>query len=141
MVHLFLDNATTVTYITHQEGTGSVHLECEITSLLAWVEDNLLTLSVAHVAGKDNVAANFLSQHHLNPGKWTLNTKIFALLVQCWGASIMDLRVSKNGSFLQQEKGVHVRWPGCVSAALAHRGAAVCVFPSWMLIDRMVQRI
>lgn len=56
-------------YINQQGRTSSAILENEAALLLTWVVENLQALSAVHVAGKDNVAANYLSWVCLDTGE------------------------------------------------------------------------
>lgn len=61
-VRVLWDNTSTVAYINSQGGTGSTSLT-EISFHPLKKQSNLLQLGTAHVAGKENLQADFLSRH------------------------------------------------------------------------------
>ncbi|XP_030062722.1 MBT domain-containing protein 1 [Microcaecilia unicolor] len=97
-VRVLSDNASAVAYINRQGGTRCRLLCREAESLLAWAEIHLTAISASHVAGVDNVQADFLSRHTLDPGEWALSDRAFQLIVQRWGLPVLDLFASRLNS-------------------------------------------
>lgn len=125
-----LDNTTRVAYINHKEVQEAL--------LLHWSETNL-ALSGAHVAGKENVQADFLSQHQLDPGEWSLETSVFHSIVQLLGHANYEsdgiCLHCQSGPLLQPLERKEVR-TGHASANLANE-----LFPLRLLIGHLLQRI
>ncbi|XP_041453598.1 uncharacterized protein LOC121406794 [Lytechinus variegatus] len=70
------DNSTVVSYINREGGTRSSTL-CFLTlEILAWCQNNHITLKACHIPGKENYIADFLSRGSYLPSEWQLNLTI-----------------------------------------------------------------
>lgn len=90
--------------------------------VLAWAEDNALSLSAVHLKGEKNAVADFLSRRAQRESDWVLNREIFNLIAMRWGLPDVDLFASKENAkaplfSLKQVGGCP--WGRCPDAELA----------------------
>ena len=76
------DNTTVVSYINFQGGTHSPSLCLLAIELWEWCILRGIYLLAAHIPGKDNLVADFLSRGKFLPSEWTLNPLIFRQICQ-----------------------------------------------------------
>ncbi|XP_029460045.1 uncharacterized protein LOC115092844 isoform X1 [Rhinatrema bivittatum] len=143
-VRILSDNATTVAYINSQGGTRSRLVAAEADQLLAWAERNLQHIAVSHIAGVDNIQADFLSRQQLDPGEWELSEEAMQLLIRRWGVPRLDLMATRANAkaarffSCRREHGAEgvdalvLSWPSNV---------LLYVFPPWPLVGKVLRRI
>lgn len=99
-VLLLTDNTTTKAHINRQGGTRSRSLMLEAETLCHWAESHLLSLTADHIAGTDNVQADWLSRATVDPSEWRLHPSLFAEIVDRLGRPVMDLFASPLNTHL-----------------------------------------
>jgi hypothetical protein len=137
------DNSTVVAYINHQGGTRSAKL-CALTwKLLHWCILHKVTLSAAHLPGKENVTADALSRGWFVPTEWTLHPQVAHSLFRMIDWPHADLFASRTNHQLPvycsrtpdpyawQTDALAIRWDGLLAYA----------FPPFSLISRVLTKI
>ena len=87
-IHLMLDNATSVAYINKCGGTHSTSLSDLALEIIGWCELRHLAVQAFHVAGKDNVIADYHSRFHTDASDWRLDPLVFKKLQSVWEAKV-----------------------------------------------------
>ena len=104
VIQLHIDNATLVAYINHMGGTKSPQLMggtkspqlCALAKTLwDWCIQRGIFLVASHIAGVDNVEADFLSRSVVDRHDWQLNPAVFQKLNTLWGPLEVDLFASR----------------------------------------------
>lgn len=90
-VLILTDNMTTKAHINRQGGTSSKSLMLEARRLGCWAERHLLSISVEHIAGVDNVRAYWLSCTKMDNAERQLLLDIFQVIVELFGQPKIDL--------------------------------------------------
>ena len=126
------DNTTVVAYINHQGGTRSAKL-CALTwKLIHWCILHKVTLSAAHLPGKENVTADALSRGWVVPTEWTLHPQVAHSLFLMIDWPHVDLFASRTNHQLPvycsrthdpyawQTDALAIRWDGLLAYAFPH---------------------
>ncbi|XP_058020134.1 uncharacterized protein LOC131188700 isoform X1 [Ahaetulla prasina] len=93
-VLLLTDNITVKAHINRQGGTRSRGLMAEADRLCRWAERNVISIRAEHIAGIDNVRADWLSRAPLDPAEWRLDPELFKEIVRRFGQPVIDLFAS-----------------------------------------------
>ncbi len=105
-VRLELDNTTAVAYINNMGGKFP-HLHELARKIWFWALENNLWLSATHLAGVENVEADFESRKKGNiDTEWKLNPDVFREIMNVWPYPTIDLFASRLN--FQLEK--YVAW-------------------------------
>ncbi|XP_013926580.1 PREDICTED: cyclin-dependent kinase 12-like [Thamnophis sirtalis] len=63
---------------------------------LSWAEEHLLSIRAEHIAGTDNVTADWLSRSQVDHAEWELHPTHFWELTRRFGAPVVDLFTTTN---------------------------------------------
>ncbi|CAC5371868.1 unnamed protein product [Mytilus coruscus] len=88
------DNITVVQYINKQGGTKSPQSCYKTWELWTLAIQSNITLKAAHIMGKKNIIADYLSRKKILHTEWSLNTQIVQKLFLLWDQPLMDLFAS-----------------------------------------------
>ena len=88
---LWIDNKSVVAYINYMEGTHSSQLANLAIQLWSLALKKGIFLMAKHIAGKDNVSADWMSCAHRDRTDWMLNQEVFQEINQLWGPLKVDL--------------------------------------------------
>ena len=96
-VAVFCDNATAVTYLRKEGGTGSPLLNTLAQEILHWTESLSIRLAPQFLPGSDTVLADALSRPiQLPHTEWSLNMTVFLSLRRLWPVPIDLFATSAN---------------------------------------------
>ena len=87
-VHLMLDNTTSMAYINNCGGTHSSELCSLALDLVRWCEERSILVRAFHIAGKDNVVADYHSRFRTDSSDWMLDHEVFAKIQEIWPSSV-----------------------------------------------------
>ena len=76
-------------------GTKNQTLSRMATQIWSHLIDNNINLTVEHIAGKDNIQADWESRNQKDSSEWKLDPSIFQALCQIWGFPTVDLFASR----------------------------------------------
>jgi predicted lactoylglutathione lyase len=145
-VHLAVkcDNSTAVAYINNLGGIKSEKLNDLSKQIWLWCYERNIFLSAFHIAGKENIQADYLSRISKNGTEWSLNKEVF------WSLSdTFDLQVDLFASSVNKKLEKYVSW-GPDMEALANNAFSfdwstldynIYAFPPFSLIDRILEKI
>ena len=87
-VQILSDNITAIAYINHKGGPSTVLSQL---AMSIWVEaiDNGLSIQCAHIAGRENRAADHWSRT-TDKHNWMLHPRLFAYIDRLWGPHTVD---------------------------------------------------
>lgn len=94
-VRLYMDNSVAVTYISKMGGKIASLNDLTV-SIWKFCMDRNLWLSANHIAGVENIEADFLSRHKNDDLEWMLDRNIFAKVECLFGKCDIDLFASKH---------------------------------------------
>lgn len=83
-------------YLNHQGGTMFRVLIQEALLLRLWVEENLLSLKVEHLAGTSDIAADWLSRQQLCEMEWQLYPEVFLEVTKQMEFLVIDCHKPKH---------------------------------------------
>lgn len=126
-VRVRTDNTTAKAYVNRQGGTRSKRLRAEAMVLMGWAEQNLGSLQAEHLAGSDNIPADWLSRQKLREADWRLSPAVFQEVCQRLGTPILDLFASKQNA---QTRRFFARVPG---QGAEQTDALTCPWPTGLL--------
>ena len=98
VVQILSDNITTVAYISHLGGPAN---DLSQLAQAVWAEALSLnvTLRAKHIAGVDNIHADYLSRI-VSPYEWKLHTEVFNVIDNMWGPHSIDRFASMTSTQL-----------------------------------------
>ena len=101
-IMILCDNTTAVSYITKLGGIKST--SCNKVSKQIWLFciKNKIWLSCSHIAGKQNILADFKSRKFNDQLEWKLNQKCFSKLCAIW--QLLDIDLFESRLNFQVEK-------------------------------------
>ena len=143
-VLVFTDNTTVVAYIKRQGGTHSSSLCAQARSLLIWCRDQRITITVRHVAGKNNVLADSLSRKHTAlPAEWCLNQTVVHQIFLALGQTMVDLFATRLNNRLPLYVAPNVDHSAWAVDALTldWNGLEAYAFPPFILLPKVLQKI
>lgn len=79
------DNIAVKAHVNRQGGTRSKALMEEVRLLCRWAEHNVSSIRAEHIAGVDNVRADWLSRASLDHAEWCLHPALFEEIVCRFG--------------------------------------------------------
>ncbi|XP_044304251.1 uncharacterized protein LOC123032438 [Varanus komodoensis] len=91
VVQVTSDNMATVFYLNKQGGTWSLKLAHLSIQIWEWCIPRGITLLAVHLAGTDNIEADFLSRHMSQSHEWELDRRVRNRLFHRWGPPDIDL--------------------------------------------------
>lgn len=142
-VQLQSDNTATVAYINHQGGLKSRSLYTEFEALWQFVIPHNITLRASHLAGVDNLLADFLSRHRADPTEWALSRKVARRLFSLWGTPQIDLFANTDNHLCPAFCSLHP-----APAAVCHDGLQMSwtgihsyAFPPFALLTKVLAKV
>ena len=109
-----------------------------------WCVEKNIFLSAFHIAGKENIQADYLSRISSNGTEWSLNDQVFMSLLD-----IFDLKLDLFASSVNKKLENYVSW-GPDPDAIANNAFSfdwsildsnIYAFPPFSLIDRILEKI
>lgn len=94
-VRLYMDKSVAVTYISKMGGNIAALNDLTV-SICKFCIDRNLWLSANHIAGVENIEADFLSRHKNDDLEWILDRNVFAKIQCLFGKCDIDLFASKH---------------------------------------------
>ena len=98
-VKLYMDNTVAVTYINKMGGKIE-NLNDLTKNIWIWCMNKNIWLSASHIAGVDNIEADFLSRDKHSDMEWMLNKEVFDKIQGIYGVCDIDLFASKHNKQL-----------------------------------------
>ena len=142
-VRLFVDNTTTVSYISAMGGMKSAVCNDLAQQIWAWCIERDIWLSVCHIPGKLNVDADQASRQFNDRTEWMLDRSIFSKVTNKLFSPKIDLFASRLNTQLPR----FVSWhpdPGAESVDAFMRkwdDSHLYLFPHFSLIGRCLQKV
>lgn len=142
-VKLLTDNSCAVAYLNNMGGSRSVECDRLAKRIWIWCKERQIWLTVAHIAGILNVAADRKSRSFNDSTEWMLNTKIFESISDKFGKPEIDL----FGSRLNYQVKPFVSWhPDPESFAvdaftINWKKWFIYAFPPFSVIQRVLAKI
>ena len=142
-IQILCDNSTAVVYLNKMGGIKSSSCNALVKRIWMWCLENNIWISAAHIPGKRNTYADFLSRNVQSNIEWKLNNAVFCELVKIWGLPQIDLFASRNNA--QVEK--YVSWGPDPSAfaidafSLMWGSYFFYAFPPFSLIGKSLQKV
>ena len=137
------DNVTVTAYINKQGGTHSPRLNDLAAQFWRWCRRNDIVPVASHIAGQDNLIADFLSRGRSLPSEWMLHPQIVSRIVQVMGPLTVDLFASALNHRLPRYCS-RVRDPAAwaIDAFSLNWGTiAGYAFPPIALIPRLLRKV
>lgn len=137
------DNMTTIAYIAHMGGTKSAICNSLAYEIWTWCQGHDIWLSAEHIAGIQNIHADYESRHLDDRLEWALYPEIFDKLCHKFGTPSIDLFASR----INMKLGKFVSWrpePGAYSVnafAMSWENEYVYIFPPFSLILRCLHKV
>ncbi|XP_068136523.1 tyrosine-protein kinase RYK isoform X1 [Hyperolius riggenbachi] len=137
------DNSTVVSYLNRQGGTRSKRLLFLTLEILEIAEHNFLSLTAVHLKGELNVLADQLSRVQTTNTEWSLNQKLFELIVSKWGQPHIDLFANRSNRKCKQFYSLNVMDKPMAIDALAQNWdqSILYAFPPLNLIPIVLQKL
>lgn len=143
-VRLMIDNTTAVCYIREMGGSKSMQCNKIAHDIWEWAMERNIWLSAQHVAGVNNVDADFRSRHFKENHEWMLNPYIFKSIVRSLEFKVeIDLFATR----LNAQVGTYVAWepdPGAWAIdamCLDWSNLRFYAFPPFSLLTRCLQKV
>lgn len=141
-IQVQIDNTTAVAYINNMGGTHSAQCNDITRELLFWCKQRDIWLSSCHIAGKDNVRADYCSRKCSSHTEWMLDTNIFKSLCIKFGKPSIDMFASRSNAQLPQYIS-YLPDPQAVAVDAFHHkwDKYIYLFPPFILINRVLRKI
>ena len=142
-IRILTDNTTAMAYIRNMGGTKSKPCNKITKQIWHWAEINKVWLTVSHIPGNQNILADYKSRKFHDHLEWSLNPKLFNIIVKQWGLPDIDLFASRKNRKLQK----YVSWhpePDCWKVdAFSFKWDKYFfyIFPPFNLICRVARKL
>ena len=95
MIHVKSDNATAVAYLKHFGGSTSDLLNSLSREIWSWCMNRNIWLTVSHLPGSQNIAADYASRHFKDDLEWKLDPNVFGRITKMFLIPDVDLFASR----------------------------------------------
>lgn len=142
-VRLKLDNSTALAYINNLGGIKSPALDSLSRRIWEWCIERNIFVSAQHIPGKMNSRADALSREFCSNLEWSLNMRIFELILKMTFIPEIDLFASK----LNAKCGDYVSWhpdPDAIAVdafSINWTDLKCYAFPPFSLIPQVLKKI
>ncbi|XP_078608493.1 uncharacterized protein LOC144880269 [Branchiostoma floridae x Branchiostoma japonicum] len=147
-VRIKSDNSTVVAYINRRGGTKSSVLADLALNLWSFCVERGLLLSAVHVAGLDNVRADFKSRNFNRLTEWSVSPSVYEIILQICPALRNPRAVDLFASRLNRKLRLYVSWepdPEAVGTDAFtldwNQWEALYAFPPFILVGRVLTKI
>ncbi|XP_052694156.1 uncharacterized protein LOC128172399 isoform X2 [Crassostrea angulata] len=136
------DNSAAVSYINNQGGSVLSLFE-EAKNIWLWCDNKNILISAVHIAGKNNVTADYMSRSFSDSTEWKLNEKVFDELCRIFFYPDMDLFASRLNRQLEN----YISWfpdPFAFTSdafSISWSDFKPYIFPPFSLIGRVLQKL
>uniref|UniRef100_A0AC34FUH3 Reverse transcriptase domain-containing protein n=1 Tax=Panagrolaimus sp. ES5 TaxID=591445 RepID=A0AC34FUH3_9BILA len=136
------DNTTAVAFINRRGGTRSRRLHAVATDIWIWALSRGLHLFATHIAGKDNIDADYESRNFKESCEWELRSEATAIIFKKFGYPSIDLFASRANSKCE----TYFSWnpdPGAAGInafAQNWQGLFGLAFPPFNLVARTIKK-
>ena len=86
-VRVMTDSITAVSYINKKGGCKSMQCNRLACKIWKWCNDRQIYISAAHIPGKDNIEADFLSRNQDSSTEWSLSKTSFEAIIDHFGVA------------------------------------------------------
>ena len=142
-VRIYTDNTTALAYIKHMGGVRSLLCNKLAHDIWLWCEEHYIWITIAHIAGIDNVVADYKSRKFSDNVEWTLSPGIFNKICKIFGTPQVDLFASRLNNKLAN----YVSWnpdPGAFAIdafTIEWTGFSFYAFPPFSCISQTIVKI
>ena len=137
-----IDNITAVTYINNMGGVHSLGCNNLTQQLLLWCKSRKIWISSCHIAGKDNVEADFLSRKINDNIEWTLDHNCFEFICAKLGKPTIDMFASRINTRLPRYISFMPDAEAIAINAFHHKWEEFAyIFPPFNLVPRVLKKI
>ena len=137
------DNSKTVAYINTEGGVLSPAFNCETMHLYKWLVPRNIQLQAVHRPRVDNILADYLSHHVVDPIEMSLDGKLPRHLFKMWGRPQIDLFALASNTHLPLWYSCDYHPEAIAPNALLQQwtGLSLYVFPQFPLLARTLAKI
>jgi len=141
-VQVQIDNTTAVAYVNNMGGTHSQMCNTCTKDLLLWCKERSIWLTSCHIAGVDNVEADYYSRKKNDQTEWMLDKNVFQELCMVFGYPEIDLFASRTNWQLEKYMSFVPDANAFAIDSFAHKwDTYVYIFPPFNMIPRILKKI
>ena len=142
-IKLMLDNMTAVSYVNKMGGTHSLPCNSAARDIWLWAKERNLWLSADHIAGDDNVVADFKSRHFSDNTEWQLSPLLFTKVADTFFCPECDLFASSSNNQVSKFASWYPDTGSWVVNAfsISWRDLYIYAFPPFSIIGRTLAKV